>query len=215
MEVTLLTKEGLHITSGPLVANNLYKISFTLLYPDEKSEYTFQTTRGALPWEVWHRCMGHIGYDTLHYMCCQQLVEGLLVDQTSPIPDCIACIQAKQMVKLFGPLIQRNTTLEELTHINLWGKYNISSINGSYYYLLMIDDATRYISLAFLKTKDQAGDKLKQYITHLSTHNKIPRALHLDKGLEFLDANLQDWCLTKGIEMQTTAPYSLSQNGVV
>src|SRR6267142_1320688 len=78
----------------------------------------------------------------------------------------------------------------------------------------MIDDATRYTSLAFLKTKDQAGDKLKQYITHLLTHDKIPCMLCLDKGLEFLNANLQDWCLTKGIEMQTTAPYSPLQNGV-
>src|SRR6267142_3392359 len=110
--------------------------------------------------------------------------------------------------------IQRNTTPGELTHIDLWGKYDISSINGSYYYLLMIDDATRYTSLAFLKTKDQAGDKLKQYLTHLTTHNKIPCALHLDKGLEFLNANLRDWCLSKGIDMQTTAPYSPLQNGV-
>jgi len=92
MEVTLLIKEGLHVISGPLIVNNLYKIGFTLLYPNEKSEYTFQTTRGALPWEVWHRCLGHIGYDTLHYMCHQQLVKGLLVDKSSPIPDCIACI---------------------------------------------------------------------------------------------------------------------------
>src|SRR6267142_651689 len=78
----------------------------------------------------------------------------------------------------------------------------------------MIDNATRYTSLAFLKTKDQAGDKLKQYLTHLTTHNKIPCALHLDKGLEFLNANLRDWCLSKGIDMQTTAPYSPLQNGV-
>src|SRR6266850_7123858 len=169
---------------------DVYKIGFTLLYPDEKSEYTFQTTRGALPWEVWHRHMGHIGYDALCYMCCQQLVKGLLVDQTSPIPDCIACIQAKQMVKLFGPTTQPNTKPGDLTHIDLWGKYDISSINGSYYYLLMIDDATRYTSLAFRKTKDQAGDKLKQYLTHLTTHDKIPRALRLDKGSEFLNANL-------------------------
>jgi len=132
--------------------------------------------------------MGHIGYDTLRYMCCQQFVEGLLIDQMSPILDCIACIQAKQMVKLFGPLTQRNTSPGELTHINLWGKYDISSINGLYYYLLMIDNSTRYTSLAFLKTKDQAEDKLKQYITHLSTHNKIPHALHLDKGSEFLNS---------------------------
>jgi len=158
--------------------------------------------------------MGHIGYDALHYMCRQQLVEGLLVDQTSPIPDCIACIQAKQTVKPFSPSTQTNTNPGDLTHIDLWGKYNISSINGSYYYLLMIDNATRYTSLAFLKTKDQAEDKLKQYLTHLTTHDKIPHALRLDKGSEFLNANLQDWCLTKGIDMQTTAPYSPSQNRV-
>ena len=106
--------------------------------------------------------------------------------------DCIACIQAKQSVAPFGPLMQQNTSPGELTHIDLCGKYDITLINGSLYYLLMVADATRYTSIAFLKTKNQAAKKLKNYITHLKVRQRVPHALRLDKGSEFVNADLRD-----------------------
>ena len=165
-------------------------------------------------WEIWHRCLSHIGYDALNHMCQENLVDGLIIDKSSPILDCIPCIQAKQSVAPFGPPMQQNTSLGELTHIDLWGKYDITSINGSSYYLLMVDNATRYTSIAFLKMKNQAAKKLKNYIMHLKVRWRVPHALHLDKGSEFVNANLRDWCLSNGIKMQTTAPYSPAQNGI-
>jgi len=39
-------------------------------------------------------------------------------------------------------------------------------------------------------------------------------AICIDQGTEFINKDLQDWCHTKGMEIQMTAPYSLSQNGI-
>ena len=64
----------------------------------------------------------------------------------------------------------------------------------------MIDDATRYISVAFLKTKDQAAQAVKNYLTYLRTHDKQPRAIRTDCGREFLNDQLRSWCQAQGIE---------------
>ncbi len=42
----------------------------------------------------------------------------------------------------------------------------------------------------------------------------MPKAIQMDRGREFVNQPLFDWCQSKGMEMQMTAPYSPSQNGV-
>ena len=36
----------------------------------------------------------------------------------------------------------------------------------------------------------------------------------MDRGKEFINKNLMAWCHERGVEIQMTAPYSPSQNGV-
>jgi hypothetical protein len=55
----------------------------------------------------------------------------------------------------------------DLTHMDVWGKYDVASINGSQYYLLIVDDASWFVMVEFLKPKDQAAQKVKNYLTHL------------------------------------------------
>jgi len=127
---------------------------------------------------------------------------------------CIACTEAKLSVAPYGPAKGRQTKIGELTHMDLWGKYDVASIHRNQYYLLLIDDAARYITVEFLKTKDQAAQKIKNYMTYLKAWSKTPCAIWADRGTEFVNENLQNWCQSQGIELQVTAPYSPSQNGV-
>ena len=98
--------------------------------------------------------------------------------------------------------------------MDLWGKYDVASIHSNQYYLLLIDDAVQYITVEFLKTKDQAVQRIKNYMTYLKVQSRTPCAIHADCGTEFMNENLQNWCQSQGIELQVTAPYSPSQNGV-
>ena len=53
-----------------------------------------------------------------------------MVDTRTPKPDCIACTKAKQTVEPFNKTSSnRRTKPSELTHIDIWGKYHIESIN--------------------------------------------------------------------------------------
>jgi len=78
----------------------------------------------------------------------------------------------------------------------------------------MIDDAARHITVEFLKTKDQAAQKIMNYMTYLKARGKTPCAIRADRGTEFINEGLKNWCQSQGIELQVTAPYSPSQNGV-
>ena len=84
-------------------------------------------------------------------------MDGLQIDKNSPKPDCIACIEAKLSKAPYSPVSGRPMKPGKLMHMDLWGKYDITSINGNQYYLLMVDDATQYITVKFLKTKDQVA----------------------------------------------------------
>jgi transposase InsO family protein len=98
--------------------------------------------------------------------------------------------------------------------MDLWGKYDVSSIHGNQYYLLLVDDATRYVTLHFLKAKSEAGKHIKNYLTYLQVRGNPTHAIRVDRGTEFINKDLIDWCQEKGMEVQLTAPYSPSQNGV-
>jgi len=126
----------------------------------------------------------------------------------------MACTEAKQLVIPFNKKGDHKRKPGELTHIDVWGKYDVASINGFSYYLLLVDDASRYVTVEFLKSKDQATQKIKNYITHLITQGKMPKAIKMDRGCEFVNEPLFEWCHLKGLEMHMTAPYSPSQNGV-
>jgi hypothetical protein len=218
-KITLITKDGKSVAKGRRVQTNLYKMAVTLRNGGSTSfnkitPQTFATTEPTLSWEVWHRRFGHIGYPGLQRLLDGNMVEGFNVDQKTPKPDCIACTEAKQHIEPFPKSTDRKTEAGDLTHIDLWGKYAIQSINGNQYYLLFVDDAKRYMTVDFIKQKSDANQLVMNYLTHLITHGRTPRAIQIDRGKEFVNEKLERWCKEKGIDLRLTAPYSPSQNGV-
>ncbi|GBE86811.1 hypothetical protein SCP_1000530 [Sparassis crispa] len=66
-----------------------------------------------------------------------------------------------------------------------------------------------------MKHKSEAFEKVKEYLTFIERHfGHLPKILCVDNGSEYINKDLKGWCCEKGIELQTTAPYSPSQNGV-
>ena len=69
--------------------------------------------------------------------------------------------------------------------------------------------------MLFMKHKSEAFEKVKEYLTFIERRfGHLPKILRVDNGSEYINKDLKGWCREKGIELQTTAPYSPSQNGV-
>jgi transposase InsO family protein len=79
---------------------------------------------------------------------------------------------------------------------------------------LLVDDATQYVMLYFLKGKHEAAKHVKEYITHLHVRGITTHGIHIDYGTEFINQDLQTWCHNKGMDIELTAPYSPAQNGI-
>src|SRR6266851_9061408 len=213
-DLTLISKAGKSITKGTLTANNLIKLR-SRYATDSKNNDAIHATSSSTTlqlkgWDTWHCCFGHIGYSELHKIFDRELVTGFLVDCTSSMSDCVACTEAKQSVILFNKKGEHDTKPGDLTHIDVWGKYNVALINKFQYYLLFVDDTLQYVIVEFLKPKDQAAQKVKNYFTHLETQGKTPKAMCIDRGHKFVNDSLLEWLYLKGMEVYMTAPYSPS-----
>ena len=138
-----------------------------------------------------------------------------MVETRTPKPDCVPCTEAKQTEEPFNNTSHNQGTKPgELTHIDLWGKYHVKSINGNQYYIAFIDDAGWFTTIRSLKAKSEVVQKVKIYLTHLEIQGKTPQVVHFDCGKEILDEELESWCAEQEIEIQAMALYSPSQNGI-
>jgi GAG-pre-integrase domain/Integrase core domain len=219
--LTLITKDGKPVVHGTKVENNLYHLNVITSQPNklllEQVKFVPQTLfihEPAQSWEIWHKRYGHVSYSGLQKLLDHNLVEGFNVNSQSSKPDCIACTKSKQSIEPFGLSSDWQTVPGELTHIDLWGKYDVASINGNHYFILLVDDSEQYITTDFLKRKIEAAKKVKEYLAYLKVQDKNPKAICIDCGKEFVNKKLDSWCREHGIEIQKTVPYSPSQNGV-
>ena len=172
--ISLLTKEKKTVAEGIKISNDLYKLTFKHSPRTTCSNYTFSTANPSQSWKTWHRHFGHVRYSGIKTLLDNQLVDRLQIDMNSPKPGCVACTEAKLSVALYGPASGCQTKVGELTHMDLWGKYDVASIHRNQYYLLMIDDAVWYITVEFLKTKDQAAQRIMNYMTYPESTGQIP-----------------------------------------
>ena len=86
--------------------------------------------------------------------------------------------------------MDRYTRPGQLTHLDLWGKYDVASIHSNHYYLLLVDDTTHYVTVEFLKTKLKATQKIIEYLTHLKALRHTLHAIWMDHGMEFVKDEL-------------------------
>ena len=213
-KITLHAPDKTPIVQGTQLSNRLYQLSFTLAPAPSTTELSLAALTSTPFWETWHRRFAYIRYSGLQKLLDKHLVNSLHIDLNTNKPDCIAYIEAKMSQSPYSPASVKFTEPRELTHVDLWGKYDIESIQGNSYYLLLIDNASRYTTVEFLKSKSQAAQRIKDHMAYLKARGRSPCAIQMDRGTKFVNEDLRTWCHSQGICFQMTAPYSSSQNGV-
>ena len=185
------------------------------LLGQERTNYA--STSQKRTWDQWHRNFGHIAIPSLECINRENMVNGLAIDQSSiPSKSCDACIQAKQARKSYPQEAEsRSQTPGERVMSDVWGPAGKESIGKWKYYISFTDDCTRYVHVLFLKDKGQAFDLIKERVAQIKRHfGKVPKWLRFDNGKELVNDKLKKLAADEGIIIETSAPYSPSQNGV-
>ena len=91
-----------------------------------------------------------------------------------------------------------------------------TSAGGARYFVLFIDDYSRYAHVEFIATKDVIPAIFDNYRRLVENHHDSRiKALRTDGGGEYCSNAFEDYLRSHGIAHQTTAPYTPEQNGVV
>jgi transposase InsO family protein len=164
----------------------------------------------------WHARFGHINFEALRKMGREGLVRGLrILSQVDQV--CEACLTGKHRRTSFPHQAMRRATEPlELVHGDICGPISPVTPSENRYFLLLVDDYSRYMWVVLLPTKDGAATAIKnvQAAAERKSGKKL-RALHTDRRGKFLVNHCKEYLAELGVQRQLTAPYSPSQNGVV
>jgi transposase InsO family protein len=130
---------------------------------------------------------------------------------------CSACQVGKQ-VGIHHPHKNIMTTDRplELLHMDLFGPIAYISIGGSKYYLVIVDDYSRFTCVFFLQEKSQTQDTLKRSLRLAKNEFGLRiKKIRSDNGTEFKNSQIEVFLEEEGIKHQFSSPYTPQQNGVV
>ncbi|CAI7932434.1 unnamed protein product [Closterium sp. NIES-54] len=152
---------------------------------------------------LWHHRLGHPSLPRLHIMHSHLLVFGLPKSlpslPRSPALPCLPC------------------TL----HMDVWGPAPVGGTDQERYFLLVVDDYTRYNTVFPLRRKADVNGVLIPLIraTRRQLRERFTRdfpflRLHSDRGGEFSFGLLAEFYRDEGIVQSFTLPASPQQNGI-
>jgi len=160
------------------------------------------------PADIWHYRLGHPSSSRVH----------LLHDLVSYIPCdsnkfCTICPLAKQHRLPFAHSTSITCSSFDLIHVDIWGPFSTSSINGSIFFLTIVDDYTKFTWVHLMKHKSQTRSILHQFFHMISTQfqHKI-KCLRSDNGAEF---QMHEFFASQGTIHQLSCVETPQQNSVV
>ena len=105
--------------------------------------------------------------------------------------------------------------LLEIIHTDLCGLMRIQSKGGAKYFLTLIDDATRWCEVRFLKKKSDVLEEFKKFknLDETQKGRKI-KCLQSDNGKEYCNREFDAYLEKCGIVRRLTIPHTPEQNGV-
>jgi transposase InsO family protein len=101
-------------------------------------------------------------------------------------------------------------------HGDLCGPVTPATPGGRCYFLLLIDNLSRYMWVVVLDSKGEVADAIRhaQAAVEAECGRKL-RVLHTDNSGEFTAAEFASYCVDEGVQRHYSAPYSPQQNGIV
>ncbi|XP_072147915.1 uncharacterized protein [Setaria viridis] len=130
---------------------------------------------------------------------------------------CDVCVLTKQRRLPFPQQASfRAKERLELVHGDLCGLMTPAIPGGRRYFLLLVDDLSRYMWVMVLGSKGEAADAIRrtQAAVEAECGRKL-RVLRTDNGGEFTTAEFASYCAVEGIQRHYSAPYSSRQNDIV
>ncbi|CAI7863372.1 unnamed protein product [Closterium sp. NIES-54] len=174
---------------------------------------------------LWHHRLGHPSLPRLRGMASRVLVYGLPRSlpplPPGPAPTCVPCVEGRQHAAPHSSEFPPTEAPLQTLHMDVWGPARVRGQGHERYFLLVVDDYSRYTTIFPLRRKGDVTEVLIDWIRAARLHlresfgSDFPVLhLHSDRGGEFSSARLGAFCRAQGIRHTITLPASPQQNGI-
>ncbi|CAI7735238.1 unnamed protein product [Closterium sp. NIES-53] len=139
----------------------------------------------------------------------------------SPAPPCLPWLEGRQRATPHSSDFPPTTAPLQTLHMDVWGPAPVGGTDQERYFLLVVDDYTRYTTVFPLRRKADVISVLIPWIrnTRCQLRERFSREfpvlrLHSDRGGEFSFDLLAEFCQDEGIVQSFTLRASPQQNGI-
>ncbi|CAI7895794.1 unnamed protein product [Closterium sp. NIES-54] len=174
---------------------------------------------------LWHHRLDHPSLPRLRGMASRVLVSGLPRSlpplPSGPTPTCVPCVEGRQRATPHSSAFPPTEAPLQTLHMDVWGPARVRGQGHERYFLLVVDDYSRYTTVFPLRSKGDVTEVLIDWIraARLQLRERFGSdfpvlRLHSDRGGEFSSARLGAFCRARGIRQTFTLPASPQQNGI-
>lgn len=106
-------------------------------------------------WRLWHYGLGHPHSFNLNSLFSFGILPGKLDHKHSINETCEDCALAKSHTLPFNRSLNHATFAFDIIQTDVWGPTRVGSLFGKYYYVLFVDDWSRFSWVYFLRQKSE------------------------------------------------------------
>ena len=160
-----------------------------------------------------HSRLGHMSSKNMELL----VKEGFIPkSEVGKLEFCEGCVLEKSHKQSFPMAKYTTKGIPQYVHSDLWGSPSTpESLGSCKYFISFIDDFSKKVWVYFLRTKDEAFSKFREWKEAVEsyTEKKIKR-LRTDNRLEYCNIQFDELCRKSGIKRRQTCTYTPEQIGV-
>lgn len=140
---------------------------------------------------------------------------GLCVRKCKCPNECVACLEGKMTKRPFPKKSKPVEALLDCVVTDVCGPFPVKSLGHARYFITFTDLWSKYCTVYFMRTKDEAAGYVKYFIERMKTLKGLkPKTLRSDRGGEYVNKEVQQYLMNEGIKFECTVGYAPEQNGV-
>ena len=205
-----------HVSSKACPPAACFNVSSKACPPAASSNISFKACPPAACHNVsqtnlWHMRLGHPQTRVLQQILRHHISDKFSVSDTF----CKHCVMGKMTQLPFSTSTSCTQFPLQLVHSDVWGPAPINSINSHRYYVIFLDDFTRFTWFFPLKHKSQVLASFQHFKNTMENHlGTSIKTLWTDCGGEYTNNEFRIFCSKSSIFHQFTCPHTSQQNGV-
>ena len=216
----LMDRNGKEVCRGKRHAGKLYVMPISLVYPGSNlysakclSAQTFASLHHALA----HLRLGHVNDRDLESLVRAQRLKDIALDDLKEALFCYGCKMGKAAnLPYTQPPRDKVTKPGGRVHVDVWGPIKVAGLKGERYMIVLVDEASQFITVKLMKARGEAAQHIKDYRAMMEKqHEQFElRILHSDNAREILTSkDMQMWMQKSGIVSELSPPYTPQLNG--